>query len=70
MGNIYVYVGASGWCRRTMAIEKTNWSGGFKNSNGQNTYPYKVKSADRQTIHETREANVHNGEANDRRNYE
>lgn len=53
-----------------MTLEETTWDGGWTNSNGQNTYPYKVESGHSRTIHESREQNVHNGEANDRRNYE
>lgn len=52
-----------------MTLEKTTFDGGWTNSNGQNTYPYKA-DGETKGVHASREANVHNGEANDPRNYE
>lgn len=45
------------------------WSGGFTNGRGENIYPYKVEGGQPRDIHEARERNVHEGEANDPRNY-
>lgn len=51
-----------------MALEKTTEDGPFVNSNGTSTYPYKPDGGDA-GVHEIRESNVHNGEANDPQNH-
>ena len=51
-------------------MRKGDWSGGFTNGDGNSTYPYKVDSGQPRNVHELRAGNVHDGEANDSRNYE
>lgn len=52
-----------------MTLEYAPWSGGFTSPDGNCIHPYKVEGGQPRDIHEARESNVHEGEANDPRNY-